>query len=632
MQVCLLPRTLFLCLACQIGFCAQAAPADSQNLADLSFEELANLEITSVSKRAQRLSDAAASIFVITSEDIRRSGATSLAEALRLAPNLQVAQSSASAYAISARGMNNNVANKLLVMIDGRSVYTPLYSGVFWDVQDVVLEDVERVEVISGPGGTLWGANAVNGVINIITRSAKSSQGGLIAVGAGNRESGNTVRYGGSLGTEGGYRVYAKYFDRRATETLSGSSKADGWYKSQVGFRADWEQPMDNVMLQGNAYDGSEAQLNASAVPVSGFNLTGRWEHTLSANSSLSVQAYFDRTERTIPLVFGEHLDIVDLQIQHSLVLAGTHTVSWGLGYRLAEDRVSNTPAFAFLPANVDQHWSSIFMQDEVGLTHNLQLTLGARVERNDYTGNEWLPNARLAWKFAPEHLLWTAVSRTVRAPARLDVDTYVPAAPPFQLAGGPRFVSEVAKVVELGYRGQLSPSVSLSATAFRAEYDNLRTLELDPSSNLVTLGNGMQGIVQGVEMWGTYKASDTWRISAGLTAMSEDLQVKAGSTDTRSVNAQAGLDPRQRWMLKSSWDLSGRSELDCIVRSVSALANPDVPAYLALDLRYAWRPRPDLELSLTGRNLGGSHGEFASASTRAELGTAVFFKMIARF
>lgn len=632
MHVCLLPRTLFLCLACQFGLCAQAASVNSKNLADLSFEELANLEITSVSKRAQRLSDAAASIFVITSEDIRRSGVTSLPEALRLAPNLQVAQSSATAYAISARGMNNNTANKLLVMIDGRSVYTPLYSGVFWDVQDVVLEDVERIEVISGPGGTLWGANAVNGVINIITRSAKDSEGGLITAGAGNRESGSTVRYGGSLGTEGSYRIYAKYFDRRATEKLSGSSKADGWYKSQVGFRADWELPTDNIMLQGNAYDGSEAQLNANPVSVSGFNVTSRWEHALSADSSLSMQAYFDRTERTIPLVFGEHLDIVDLQIQHSLVMANAHTISWGLGYRLAEDRVSNTPGFGFLPANVDQHWSSIFVQDEVSLTRDLQLTVGARVERNDYTGNEWLPNARLAWKFAPEHLLWTAVSRTVRAPSRLDVDTYVPATPPFQLAGGPSFVSEVAKVVELGYRGQLSQSVSLSATVFRADYDNLRTLELGPSGTVATLGNGMQGVVQGVEMWGTYKASDTWRISAGMTAMSEDLQVKAGSTDTTSVNAQAGLDPRQRWMLKSSWDLSGGSELDCIVRSVSALTNPDVPAYVALDLRYAWKPRSGLEFSVTGKNLGGSHGEFANASTRAELGTAVFFKMVARF
>ncbi|MDR7305762.1 TonB-dependent receptor [Rhodoferax saidenbachensis] len=601
-------------------------------MADLSFEELANLEITSVSKRAQRLSDAAASIFVITSEDIRRSGVTSLPEALRLAPNLQVAQSSATAYAISARGMNNNTANKLLVMIDGRSVYTPLYSGVFWDVQDVVLEDVERIEVISGPGGTLWGANAVNGVINIITRSAKDSEGGLITAGAGNRESGSTVRYGGSLGTEGSYRIYAKYFDRRATEKLSGSSKADGWYKSQVGFRADWELPTDNIMLQGNAYNGSEAQLSANPVSVSGFNVTSRWEHALSADSSLSVQAYFDRTERTIPLVFGEHLDIVDLQIQHSLVMANAHTISWGLGYRLAEDRVSNTPGFGFLPANVDQHWSNMFVQDEVSLTRDLQLTVGARVERNDYTGNEWLPNARLAWKFAPEHLLWTAVSRTVRAPSRLDVDTYVPATPPFQLAGGPSFVSEVAKVVELGYRGQLSQSMSLSATVFRADYDNLRTLELGPSGTFVTLGNGMQGVVQGVEMWGTYKASDTWRISAGMTAMSEDLQVKAGSTDTTSVNAQAGLDPRQRWMFKSSWDLSGGSELDCIVRSVSALANPDVPAYVALDLRYAWKPRSGLEFSVTGKNLGGSHGEFANASTRAELATAVFFKMVARF
>lgn len=433
--------SLLLVAAATAAFSAE--PPGSRDLADLSLEELANIPITSVSKRAERLSDAAASVFVITAEDIRRSGVTSLPEALRLAPNLQVAQSSSSGYAISARGFNGSSTNKLLVLIDGRSVYTPLFSGVFWDAQDVMLEDVERIEVISGPGGTLWGTNAVNGVINVITRSAKNTQGGLVAAGVGSREKHGALRYGDMVGADGSYRIYGKYFDRYHTSTANGSAVNDAWHMSQIGFRTDSGRAQDQFTVHGNVYSGKKQQAAPGTislsgfppalddVPISGVNLTARWARLLESGSNLSLQAYYDRTERAVPFRFDETLDIFDVQFQHSLQPAGMHALVWGAEYRYGMDRVTNSNAFAFLPANVNQKWSSLFAQDEIALHKDLRFTLGSRIERNDYTGNEFLPSARLAWKFAPDHLLWTGASRAARSPSRLDRDAFTPENPP---------------------------------------------------------------------------------------------------------------------------------------------------------------------------------------------------------
>ena len=649
MPVRLVLGLLLFCGLLYFQFSAGAAEPDPRDLADLSLEELGNIQITSVSKRAERLSDAAASVFVITAEDIRRSGVTNLPEALRLAPNLQVAQVNADGYAISARGFNGSAANKLLVLIDGRSVYTPLFAGVFWDVQDVMLEDVERIEVISGPGGTLWGVNAVNGVVNVITRSAKSTQGGLVAAGVGGRENDVALRYGDSVGADGNYRVYGKYFDRNHTFTADGSTKDDALHRGQAGFRADWDRPGDQFMVQGNAYRGPEGQplpgaiatgasFTLGTISLSGANLTTRWGHALEGGSDVVVQAYYDRTERSVPPTFAETLDIFDVQFQHSMRLAGSHAVVWGGEYRYSFDRLENSSFFAFLPASLNQRWASLFAQDETTLARDLRLTLGARVERNDYTGNEFLPNARLAWKFAPDHLLWTAASRTVRAPSRFDRDPFVPnpppANPPLLLAGGPDFRSEVAKVYELGYRGQPATSISYSVTVFHADYDHLRTQDFAPSGTfLLVLGNGMEGTTNGVEMWGNYQASRTWRLSAGLTGLRETLQLKPGTIDTANSVTQGGQNPAHSWMLRSSLDLPYQSEVDVTVRHVSALANPTVPAYTTGDLRYGWRPRRDLELSVTGQNLfGGEHAEFTAPATRTQFGRSVFFKVLGRF
>lgn len=630
-------------LALGLGVLYSHAAVSTGDFASLSFEELANIRVTSVSKKDERLSDAAASVFVITQDDIRRSGAISLPEALRLAPNLQVAQSSANDYAISARGFNSGSANKLLVLIDGRSVYTPLHSGVFWDVQQVLLEDVDRIEVISGPGGTLWGTNAVNGVINVITRSARDTLGFLAAAGAGHRGSGAVLRYGGALGEGGAYRVYGQYADRRHTETAAGTAVDDSSHMAQTGFRMDWGTAADQWMVQGNVYQGGEGQPAPSAtvtragfaidaIALSGANLLTRWERALEGGASISVQTYYDGTQRTIPPIFKESLHIVDVQLQHALSPFGIHALVWGAGYRYGMDRVVNSPFIAFFPADANQKWVSLFVQDELALRDDLRLTLGARMERNDYTGNEFLPNARLAWKAAPEHLLWGAASRTVRAPSRLDRDTFVPGVAPFLLAGGPDFRSEIANVFEIGYRGRPSTLLTYSATLFHADYDHLRTLEAGPSPGVLVLSNRMEGRTSGLEMWGTWQAAPGWRWSGGYTALQESLTLKPDSSNPTALLA-VGKDPAHMWQLRSSHDLSGRSELDFTLRHVDALSNPEVPAYTVLDIRYGWRPRPGLELTVAAQNLGGTgHGEFSDVRTRSELAPSVWLKLLARF
>lgn len=615
---------------------AHAAAVQVSHLADMSIEELASIEITSVSRKVERLADAAASVFVITGEDIRRSGLTTLPDVLRLAPNLQVAQSSASSYAISARGLNGSSgSNKLLVLIDGRSVYSPVHSAVFWDMQDVLLEDVDRIEVISGPGATLWGVNAVNGVINIITQSAKDTQGSLVAAGAGNRSNASALRHGGTLGADISYRLYGKYTDHESSKKEDGTKVHDAWHRSQIGFRADWENSNDRWTVLGNAYEGSSAQpvtpnstVARETNTFSGTNLAAHWARRLDGGAALSLQAYYDHAKRTSPPIFGQSLGIFDVQAQHALAPAGDHAIVWGMQYRQSRDRNDNNLLLVFLPANINQRWTALFAQDEIRLRENLRLTVGARVEHNDYTGNEFLPSARLAWKLAPDHLLWTAASRTVRAPARLDADTYSPAQPPFVIAGGPLVRSEVARVYEVGYRGQPAARVSYSATLFRTAYDHLVTLQR-AGSGVFTFENRMQGRAHGIEMWGYYQATPRWRLSAGLTTLKEKLWLKPGSTALTTPSATTGKNPSHTWTARSAWNIAADRELDLSVRHVASLSNPSVPAYTALDARFGWRLRPDLELSVTGQNLFSRHSEYGAVTTRSELPASVFVKLV---
>jgi iron complex outermembrane receptor protein len=619
-------------------------PEPPSALANLDLKALMNIEVTSVSRRPERLSDAAASIFVITADDIRLSGATSLTEALRLAPNLDVVQASANGYTVSARGFINSAANKLLVLIDGRTVYTPLFAGVFWDAQDVMLEDIDRIEVISGPGGTLWGVNAVNGVINIITRSAKGTAGGLLALGGGNRETIGGLRYGAAAGGAGDYRVYGKYFNSGHTETADGTAKDDAWHKGMIGFRGDWARAADELMIVAGAYQGSEGQpppgsivtgakFTLGVISISGLNLTARWKRAFAHGSGITVQSYFDQTKRVVPPTFTDTLKIFDLQALYSWRPTGRSALDVGAEYRYGMDRVTNSVYIAFLPARLDQKWAAAFAQGEIALSKRVRLTAGGRVERNDYTGVEFLPNARLAWNVAPDHLLWAAASRTVRAPSRLDRDVFVPGMPPYLLPGGPDVISEVAKVYEVGYRGQPAAALTFSATVYHSRYEHLRTQELAPSRRSFLFANGMDGTTSGVETWGSLQASRAWRLSAGFTGLTESLHLRPGSNDAAGVAAQMGRDPKRTWRLRSSLDLSRRSEFDVTARRVSERSNPAVPAYSAVDLRYGWRPRRGIDLSVTGLNVfGKGHGEFTDVSTRTEIGRGIFISFVNRF
>ena len=614
-------------------------PAD---IADLSIEELANIQIHSVSKKPETLAAAAASVYVITADDIRRSAWTSIADVLRLAPNLQVAQVANGGYAISARGLNgsnNSAPNKLQVLIDGRSVYAPLFSGVFWDAQDLMLEDIERIEVISGPGGTLWGVNAVNGVINITTRAARATQGGMGVLSAANGGYDVAFRQGGAIGGGGHWRAYGKYLDQRHTELADGGEVNDARQQAQLGFRADWERGAHQFSVHGNAYRGDADQAEPGAlqtgavlvlgpVETSGVNLTGRWQHALRHGGSVSLQGTLEHTRRVVPPTFGESLDIADLEFQHSVGAIGAHTLVWGANHRRTWDDVANSAYLAFLPAKTSQSWSSLFVQDEVALRPDLRLIAGARIERNEYTGTEWLPTLRLAWTVAPAHTLWASASRTVRAPSRLDADAFIPGAPPYLLRGGPRIRSEVARVVELGYRGQPLPNLSYSITAFHNDYDHLRTQEIDPGFTFITFGNLMQGKSRGIEMWGNLQATQAWRLSAGLLTLQERLRLKPGSNDLAGP-LTVGKNPSHTAQLRSTFNLSEGKEIDVVLRKVGALRDPAVPGYTAVDARFGWRLQRGLELSLFGQNLNGGHGEYGAVSTRTELGRTVGARLV---
>jgi iron complex outermembrane receptor protein len=607
-----------------------ASPAD---LSRMTIEELANIEISSVSKRPEPLSGAAASVYVITREDIRRYGATSIPEILRLAPNLQVARVDSSQYAITARGFNSTTANKLLVLIDGRAVYTPLFSGVFWDVQDTLIEDIERIEVISGPGGTLWGSNAVNGVINIITRNARDTLGGLASIGGGPKERGGAIRYGARLGRDAMYRLYAKGFGRENTENSRGVSARDSWGKGQLGFRMDWAKADDALMLDGAGYDGSIDQRRFNDKSIAGAHLLGRWNRTLPNESAVQVQAYYDLTRRLFPGTFGEVLQTFDMDAQHRFPLGERHEFVWGGGYRLNHDRVDNEPVLAFLPARRNLHLANVFVQDSIALAERLELTLGAKLEYNSYTRFEVQPNARLGWDLRDYGLLWSAISRAVRTPSRIDREFFVPRSAPFLIAGGPDFKSETLIAYEFGYRVQPVAQASFSISTFYNVYDDLRSVEptsggLPPS----VLDNKMEGESYGVEMWGNYLVLDWWRVSAGYNYLNKNLRFKRGSRDSTGVRA-AGNDPEQQFSARSVMNLPYNLELDAALRWVDRLPNPNVPSYVALDARLGWTVSKSVELSVAGFNLTDRrHAEFGAAPTRSELRRTYYLRLLWNF
>jgi iron complex outermembrane receptor protein len=616
---------------------ARATPAAAE-LKKLSIEELMEIDVTSVSRRSERLNQAAAAIIVITQEEIRRSGVTSLPEALRLVNSLHVARQTQRDWAISARGFNLTTANKMLVLIDGRSVYTPLFSGVFWDVQDTLLEDVERIEVIRGPGATLWGANAVNGVINIITKTAADTQGGLVTAGAGDEERGfGGVRWGGSLGETGHYRAYGKYFDRDALVLADGSDARDDMRMGQGGFRADWKtSDKDGFTLQGDAYSGRVGETTRDDTNVDGGNLLGRWTRTASERSALDLQVYWDRTHRRIPDLFEEHLDILDLDFQQRLPLAKRQDLVWGFGYRWHEDEVGNSRVIGFFPPRRSFGLASVFAQDEFSLLDGrLDLTVGTKVEHNESTGWEVQPSLRAAWKPDDRHTLWGAVSRAVRTPTRLDEDVVFFGPDGSHLVEGSRdFESEELLGWELGYRIRPNPELLVDLAAFYNVYDHLRSQEPPPAAPFpIVLLNKLDAETWGAELRINAQPRQCLRLQAAYARLEKSFSLDPGSRDPLGGLAE-GNDPEDRFALRSALDLPSNLELDAAIRYVGSLPQPRVDDYTELDLRMGWRPTETLELSLIGRNLlHASHEELGPASPlREEVERSVYGKVTWRF
>ncbi len=637
----------FVAMTAGLGaFAATVAPLFAQTaptlpgpsvLKKMTMDQLMDIVVTSVAKRPEKLSEAASAIQVITVDDIRRSGATSLPEALRLATNLEVAQIDSRQWAITARGFNNVFADKMLVLIDGRSVYTPLYAGVYWDVQDTMLEDVDRIEVISGPGATQWGANAVNGVINVTTKSAKDTQGGLLVGGGGSElQSSGEARYGGLLAPNVYYRVYLKYFDRGDSVRPNGRASNDAWRMGQVGFRVDSEASAgDMLTLEGDGYDGLIGEIGPDDIRVNGADLVGHWTRKLADNSDLTLQVYFDQTHRRIPGSFTQDLDTYDVDFQHRLPLGTAHDFTWGLDYRRVQDDVVNTPANAFLPPRVGRDSFSAFVQDGITVRpEQLRLTIGTKIEHNNYTGFEIEPSIRLAWTPTKDQTAWSAISRAVRTPSRIDRDLFSPATPPYRIAGGENVVSEKMIAYELGYRARFAPSVSASLATFINRYDDLRSLEpIDPPMAFpVEASSGLRGQSSGAELTVEWRVTPAWRLRPAWTELRVHSEPQPGNAD-RATRDSIAHDPNHRISLRSSLDLSARWDCDADLRYVGPIANQSLPGYTELNLRMGWRPTDAWELSLLGQNLlHDHHAEFNSPGSRRELQRGVYGKASWRF
>jgi iron complex outermembrane receptor protein len=628
---------------------------------DLPLEDLLSIEVTSVAKKKQRLSEVAAAVFVITREDIRRSGVTSIPEALRMAPGIQVGRIDASKWAISSRGFNNQFANKLLVMIDGRTVYTPAFSGVYWDVQDTLLEDIDRIEVIRGPGATVWGANAVNGVINIITRQAGETQGGLLTAGAGNEEKTFAgLRYGAEMGDDTHARFYLKYNDRDSSYAPTLADDAgDVWQSLRGGFRIDRQATKaDSFTVQGDAYDIDENQTinlwkdpadpaNAIYAPfflaantpdkvdASGWDLLAKWDHTFSGQSSTTLQIYYDHTRRSEALLAQEH-DTLDIDFQHRFQPSAMHEVIWGLGYRRIEDSFDNTFSVAFLPDSRDTDLYSAFVQDEIELLPGrLRLTLGSKFEHNDYTGYEVQPSARLVWLVDSRSTLWGAVSRAVRTPSRVEdgsrlVGAIAPLPPTFvpvvlYTFGDSSYQSEELLAYEIGYRFQPEDNLLFDLAVFYNDYNELRSFEqitVSPLPGDTVFANKLSARSYGLELAVDWRPLEWWRLQSSYSFVSVRGSPDDDSTDADSDNLIDNSSPTHQLSLRSMMDLGNHITLDLWAYHVDDLKQTNfsvdkpVSDYTSLNARLAWRPRRELELSLVGQNLlDKRHLEFVGES-----------------
>jgi iron complex outermembrane recepter protein len=632
-----------------------AAPGDQgDSLTQLSLEELGNIKVTSVSKEPEQVWKTPAAIYVITQDEIRRSGATSIPEALRLAPGVEVARVDSDHWAIGIRGFGAVLANKLLVLIDGRSVYTPLFGGVYWQVQNIPLEDIDRIEVIRGPGGTIWGANAVDGVINIITKSAKDTHGAMASAGGGNVDQGTgDFRYGSGNGKGLDYRVYGMGFVR-AHEFHSDGRNFDDWRKGQGGFRADWtNNRRDSVTLQGDLYDEGAGESTTFALysppsqviadglaKFSGGDVVGRWKRVLSESSDFQLQAYYDHTNHFEP-EFGESRDTYDADFLHHLTLPGHQDFLWGIGARLSPANFAQTvPSIDFLPHHQTDEVYSGFLQDEIPLLRNrVSLTLGSKFEHNNYTGFEVQPDGRLLWTRTPRQSSWASISRAVRTPSRIeedvqltDFDTTIPLPIYLRVYGSNKFVAERLTAYETGFRSSLKRDFYLDIALFYNAYADLSSYQVggfffEPTPTpahavlpLVT-SNGIKGRGYGVEVSPDWKPVPWWELRVSYSYLNLDLENKPGSNDPTSVLNYEGSSPRNQVMFQSKIDLPKRFEFDQTYRQVAALpaqssntVSPTVTVtgYETADARLGWHLSRQFELSIDGQNLlQPHHAEF---------------------
>jgi iron complex outermembrane receptor protein len=592
--------------AAALAFAAAATGALAQQaeIADLSLEELGNLRVTSAALRPERYADVPASIYVITHDEIRRSGATSLPEALQLAPNLEVSRVSATAFAVTARGFQNVITNKLLVLLDGRTLYTSVLSGVLWDAQDVMLEDVDRIEVVSGPGAALFGANAFVGVVNIITRDAHATQGTAVVAGGGRLSRDFAGRFGAALGPVGAWRAYATHIERSNLRPEA-SHVADDMEKNTAGFRADIGQGRDRLQVQGDAYDARIRGNGAPEVRLKGGNLLAAWSRDLGGESRFSLRTYYDYADRRDPATFIDRVGTFDVEGQFDLRPLERHRVSVGAGYRRANDNSDPTPVVRFIPAHRTLEWVSAFAQDEVALARNLSFTAGVRAQSNNYGRDPVLPDLRLAWKPAGEHLAWIAASRVARIPGRIDRDFFYPGSgPPFIIQGGGNFQSEEGQVYEVGYRAMPSPRLAFSVALFHQRLDKLRGGSLAPSGGGVVISNEAEGRTNGLEAWALVQATGRWRVMAGWLEIDQRLRPRPGSTDL-SAPAALGNDPRHTLKLRSSYRVSDTIDFDVNWRYVSKLSYlQTVPAYDTTDVRIAWSATRALEVAVSGSDV----------------------------
>lgn len=592
-------------------------PPATEDLSNLSIEQLANIQVRSASKRPQSLSDAPAAIYVIDHEQIVRSGAVTIPEILRLAPNLQVYQTSPSGWVVTARGLDGlpaaqSYSNKLLVLIDGRTIYTPLFSGVYWDLPDLLPDDIERIEVISGPGATLWGANAVNGVINIITRNSASTSGAYTDIEAGTVRQVAGLRYAGLAGPDLSYRAYARLIRQDAGRVPGDGSAQDSWHRLGGGFRLDWTPgERDTVAFQGDIFGGDDNQPGPNHERISGHDLVLRWSRDIGEGRQFQVQAFYDRFGRSSRPDNGSfHADTYDVDAQHSFRLGARNDVVWGGGARVVHYLISGTSSLFFAPASRDLFLANIFIQDTFALSQAISVTAGIKAERDPYVGTSLLPDVRLAIKPNDSTLLWAAVSHAVRSPTPFDEDVQERVPPIVSLSGNPDFRTEKLTAYELGLRAQPLPNFSFSLTGFYHHYDDLRTVEVGSGPAQLNLywGNGLAGHSYGLEAWASASPLAWWTLSAGATLLSEHLHFKPGATLVALGTGQDGVDPSHQFTFRSSMDLGRSVMFDLDLRAVGRLHHSDVPAYAELGGRLAWTVSDHLTLSLSGQNLLHAH------------------------